>query len=99
MISLINLLTVSLTYYHIKSQVPNNIPCHNQFISSEKLKSQEYLNEINKWTVENEMLINQKKTKALIFNFTDNYQFTTRLTLNEENIEIVPQTKLLGTII
>ena len=31
--------------------------------------------------------------------FTDNYQFTTRLTLNEETIDIVPQTKLLGTII
>ena len=45
------------------------------------------------------MLINQKKTKALIFNFTDNYQFTTRLTINDEVIEIVPQTKLLGTII
>ena len=45
------------------------------------------------------MLINQKKTKAIIFNFTNNYQFLTRLTLNSETIEIVPETKLLGTII
>ena len=45
------------------------------------------------------MLINQKKTKALIFNFTDKYQFTTRLSLNNEIIEIVPETKLLGMII
>ena len=45
------------------------------------------------------MLINQKKTKTMIFNFTDNYQFTTRLSLNQENIEVVTETKLLGTII
>ena len=45
------------------------------------------------------MLINQKKTKTMIFNFTDNYQFTTRLTLNNENIEVVDESKLLGTII
>ena len=35
----------------------------------------------------------------MIFNFTDNYQFTTRLNLNKENVEVVTETKLLGTII
>ena len=43
--------------------------------------------------------INQKKTKVMIFNLTKNYQFTTRLSLNGENVEVVSQTKLLGTII
>ena len=35
----------------------------------------------------------------MIFNFTDNYQFTTRMSLNHENIEVQKSTKLLGTII
>ena len=35
----------------------------------------------------------------MIFNFTNKYQFTTRLTLNAENVEVVPEVKLLGTII
>ena len=45
------------------------------------------------------MKINQKKTKTMIFNFTHNYQFMTRLSLNGEYVEVVPETKLLGTII
>ena len=45
------------------------------------------------------MKINQKKTKTMLFNFTHNYQFMTRLVLNGENVEVVSETKLLGTII
>ena len=45
------------------------------------------------------MIISQKKTKAMIVNFTDNHQFTTRLQLKGENIEIVDKMKILGTII
>ena len=45
------------------------------------------------------MVLNQKKTKVMIFNFTDNHQFTTRLKLNNENVEIVKYAKLLGVII
>ena len=45
------------------------------------------------------MLINEKKTKSMIFNFTKNYQFSTRLKLKNKNIEIVENTKLLGTIV
>ena len=45
------------------------------------------------------MLINEKKTKNLIINFTEKYQFSTRLWLNDKIIEILESTKLLGTII
>ena len=45
------------------------------------------------------MVINQNKTKAMIFNFTTNDQFTTRLSLKRENIEVVDQMKILGTIV
>ena len=45
------------------------------------------------------MVISEKKTKAMIFNFSDNYQFTTRLKLKGQNIEVVDNMKILGTII
>ena len=45
------------------------------------------------------MILNQKKTKVMLFNFTNNYQFSTRLTLQNENLEIVDRAKLLGVII
>ena len=45
------------------------------------------------------MVINQKKTKNMIFNYSRNYQFSTRLELEGEVLETVENTKLLGTII
>ena len=43
------------------------------------------------------MMINKEKTKTMIFNFTNKYQFTTRLSLDDVNIQVVTETKLLGT--
>ena len=45
------------------------------------------------------MKLNTKKTKAMIFNFSKKHQFTTRLKLKSENIELVNEAKILGTII
>ena len=63
------------------------------------LKSQKWLDEIDAWTKNQKMLINQKKTKTMIFNYTDNHKFTTRLKLKNENIEVINSTRLLGTIL
>ena len=45
------------------------------------------------------MEINEKKTKALIINFTKNHQFTTRINLKGESIDIVDSMKILGVTI
>ena len=45
------------------------------------------------------MVINQKKSKTMIFNFTQNYQFSTRLKLQDEVLETVQDAKLLGTVL
>ena len=45
------------------------------------------------------MKLNEKKTKNMIFNFTKKFQFTTDLKVNDKNIEIVKEAKLLGTYI
>ena len=83
----------------MKPQVPNDIPVHGQFIENNKLVSQEYLDKLNQWSEDHKMIINQKKTKAMIFNFTEKFQFTTRLQLKNENIDIVDRMKILGTIV
>ena len=83
----------------MRNQIPSDVPTHGQFVNSDNLKSQQYLNQINEWTENHKMIISQKKTKAMIINFTDNYQFTTRLQLKGENIEIVDKMKILGTIV
>ena len=45
------------------------------------------------------MLFNQKKCKTIIFNFTNKYQFSTRLSIENQILETVQDTKLLGTVI
>ena len=45
------------------------------------------------------MKINETKTKTMIFNYSKKYQFTTELKIEDEPIEVIDQTRLLGTII
>ena len=42
------------------------------------------------------MVLNKKKTKNMIFNFTKNHQFTTRMIEDDVNIQVVQEFKLLG---
>ena len=98
-LEIINLLSIGLTKYDFKNHVPSDIPTDAYFINNKNLKSQDYLNQINTWTQNQKMMINNKKTKAMIINFTKKHQFTTRLELNNKNIEVVPEMKILGTII
>ena len=86
-LEIVNLLTIGLASYNVKVKVPSDIPGHNQFIPSKNLKSQEWLDNINEWTVNQKMMVNEKKTKTIIFNFTHNYQFTTKLSINNKDIE------------
>ena len=70
-LEIVNLLSIGLTSYNLKSHVASNIPTHNQCIPGENLQSQVYLDKINKWTQDNLMEMNVEKSKAMI-NFTDN---------------------------
>ena len=94
-----NLLSIGISSYNIKNHVPSDIMENNQFISPNNLKSQDYLDEISEWTKNQKMLINQKKSKCMIFNYNHKYQFSTRLAIEGEVLETVAETKLLGTIL
>ena len=98
-LEVVNLINIGLASHNFKQQVPNDVPVHGQIIPSSHLKSQIFIDKINQWTKNQEMIISGEKTKSMIFNFTNKYQFQTRLKLNNHNIENVSSIKILGTII
>ena len=98
-LEIIYLLSVGLSSYNLHTHIPSNIPSHNQVIPGEHLKSQEQLNRMNEWTKEKKMILNEKKPKNMIFNFSKNYQFSTVLKVNDSELDMVSETKLLGTVI
>ena len=45
------------------------------------------------------MELNKEKTKAMLFNYTHNFQFATRVSADNSTTEIISETKLLGVMI
>ena len=99
MLEIVNLLTIGISSFNTKFQVPSDISDKNQYIDKTNLQTQQYLTNINEWTKQKKMLINEEKSKFMIFNYTNDYQFSTRLSIQNRNLEEVSETKLLGTII
>ena len=54
-------------------EVPNSIPVHGQFIDSSQLKSQGYLDQLNQWSENKKMIMNQKKSNAMDLNWFKTY--------------------------
>ena len=54
---------------------------------------------LSNWTRNQKMALNKKKCKSMFFNFSRNYQFSSRLKIDNEIIETVQEIKLLGTTI
>ena len=66
-----------------------------QYMSPSQLKTQDYLNDIATWTDENLMKLNVSKSNYIIFSRSKS-DFTTRLQLNNQNLERVNAVKILG---
>ena len=45
------------------------------------------------------MKLNTAKSKVMIFNYTNNHQFTTRVKMDNVSLDVVEETNLLGTYI
>ena len=96
----INLISQGLSSYNFKQHVASDVNAdHNQFLPSENFPSQKYLNNISDWTERNLMQLNADKSKYMVINFTDNYQFSSRLTLDGNVLKQVEETRLLGVVI
>ena len=95
----INLILCGLSSYNFRNHVASDIGPHQKFLPSDNIQSQSYLKQIEKWTEDNKMKLNVQKSNVMIFNYTEDYQFSTRLYMEDNLVEIITSTKLLGTII
>ena len=80
---------------NVASDIPHNV----YIITSENLETQNCVNQISDWTTRNKMKLNTQTTCAIIFKYTKNSQFTSRISDEGEVMEEVKQTKLLGVIV
>ena len=68
----------------------------NQVLQNERSKVQKQLNELNDYAHENEMRVNKKNTKVMLFNTAKKHDFTPAFTINNELLEVTEEIKLLG---
>ena len=80
---------VGIATHNLTQNVPTNIPLHNQVVPNEHHRSQEYLEKIADWTDQKKMVLNEKTSKAMIFNFSKKYQFTTNLKLKGDKLKVL----------
>ena len=99
LLEMVNLITAGLSSYNFKNHVASDIGVDQSYLPSMHLQSQNYMDRIQKWTNDNKMRVNGKKTKLMIVNFTKNYQMSTRIYLEGELLQIVDETILLGCVI
>ena len=95
-LEVINLITCGLASYNFTNHVASDIGIGDSYLPSTNILSQDYLNSVQKWTVDRKMKLNKEKTKVMIFNFTFNFQFSTRVYLEDTLLDLVNETKLLG---
>ena len=94
------MISQGLSTYNFKTHVASDINVeHNQFLPTDNFQSQEYLKKISEWTDKNLMQLNSNKSKYMVINYTDNFQFNTRLKLDDNLLEQVSETRLLGVVL
>ena len=98
-LEVINLITVGISSYNFHQHVASDVGIDQLFIPSQNLQSQVYADKICQWTEDQKMKLNEKKCKVIIFNRTRNYQFSTRVKVNDIIFETISETPLLGTIV
>ena len=95
----LSLILIGLSSYNFRNHVASDIGTHQKYLPNINIQSQNYLDQIQTWTETNKMKLNVDKSKVMIFNFTEDYQFATRLYIEDVLMETINQTKLLGTIV
>ena len=99
LLDILNLISIGLSIYDCRNQVPSDVGIENYFLDSSKYNTQSHLDKLAEWTAGKQMKLNVGKTDYMIINFTDNYQFNTRLKLEGKVLQQVQSKKLLGLFI
>ena len=98
-LEVINLLSIGLSSYNFKFHVASDIPTNGYYIHSPNMETNTFLDKISQWTEQNKMMLNKDKTKCMLFNYTNDFQFSTRMSIEDTRTEVVNETKLLGVLI
>ena len=99
LLEVVNLITCGLASYNFRNHVASDIGVEQKYLPPSNIQSQDYLHSVEKWTEDRMMKLNKKKTKVIILNFTKDYQFSSRLYMQDSLLEIVTETKLLGCLV
>ena len=62
-LEVINLINIGISSFNVRQQVPNDLPEHGQFVDNLELKSQAYLNKINRWTENQQRILSEKNPR------------------------------------
>ena len=87
-----------LCEYNFRLHVASDIGIDSYFLPPQNINMQEHLNKITEWTQENLMVLNEQKSKYIVFNRAM-ADFNTRLTINQNVIDQGHAARLLGVII
>ena len=96
-LSLLQLVCMSglLMEYDFSQHVASDIGMDDLFLPPDSYPTQETLESLSNWTKENLMQINEKKCYYMTFSRSMS-SFSTRLKVNNANLDKVSETKLLG---
>jgi hypothetical protein len=98
-LELVNLISVGIASYNFKAHVASDISIDNYYLPVENIMSQKYVDSIEQWTEQKQMKLNPDKSKYMVINFTKNYQVNTRLHMENNLLEQVNETRLLGILL
>ena len=84
-----------LSEYNFKLHVASDIGIDEQYVCATNLKTQDNLNTIADWTVQNKMKLNEDKTNYMVFSRSET-EMATRLTVNNKTIDRIEEVKLVG---
>ena len=87
-----------LCEYNFRLHVASDIAIDSYYLPPNNFNTQDNLNKISEWTNDNLMVLNEKKSKYMIFNRAQ-ADFNTRLTLNGRTIDQVQEVRLLGVLL
>ena len=94
-LEMLNLVMSGISTYNFKHHVASDIGVHGQYLPTENIQSQSHLDKISQWTEERQMALNTSKTKYMVINF----QFNTRIKLDNTLLQEVEECRLLGLTI
>ena len=88
----------TLCEYNLRLHVASDIAIDSYYLPPNSFNTQGYLDKISTWTQDNLMLLNETKSKYIIFNRAQ-ADFNTRLLMNNSKLDQVHEVRLLGVLL